>query len=320
MGDRRRVVVVLAVAGASCVVAQALVFAMGQSYESKPEQKAEQKQAQRQATTEEKAAAERRAAQLRQEMTEVEAKFRQQQSQAESEAQRQQAELDAKWKSEREKLQQSKQQELNTTTANAQQREAIEARFRQQEDVLNSKFQEQKQDVESRLRERRSEFQRQAEERKRSINDQLSSVRTGVEATAAQPFERVREQADQIGERYAQREEEARTAQPQEFPESDELAGTITAIDAQEGVLSIDQAPDVSGPNAQALAEESPTELIVDQKTTVMNGQQRLALNSLKVGDQVRIQVVDSQDGRLLARTIMIEQMPGPRVQPRGYP
>jgi len=319
MGDRGRVVVMLAAAGASLVAAQALVFAMGQSYESKPEQKAEQKQAQRQATTEEKAAAERRAAQLRQDMADVETKFRQQQSQAESEATRQQAELDAKWKSEREKLQQSKQQELSAA-AGGQQRQAIEARFRQQEDVLNGKFKEQKQDVESRLRERRAEFQRQAEERKRSINDQLSSVRTSLGATAEQPFERVREQADQIGERYAQREEEARAAQPQEFTESEEVAGTITAIDAQEGVLSIDQAPDVSGPNAQALAEESPAKLMVDQKTTVMNGQQRLALNSLKVGDQVRITVVDSQDGRLLARTIMIEQIPGPRVQPRGYP
>jgi len=82
--------------------------------------------------------------------------------------------------------------------------------------------------------------------------------------------------------------------------------GKIAAIDPQRGAVKL-QMPATS---TQATAgTPQPTAFLVDEKTVIFKGLDRLKLEELKVGDQVRIEYVP-QEGKNMARSIAV-QAPG---------
>ncbi len=95
---------------------------------------------------------------------------------------------------------------------------------------------------------------------------------------------------------------------------SQQVSGSIAAIDAQRGALKL-QGPVASSQPGGSTPQ--PTIFLVDDHTIISKGPQRLQLADLKVGDAVQVEYA-LEAGRHMARTVHVQESTPGAATPAG--
>lgn len=183
--------------------------------------------------------------------------------------------------------------------------ERTEQRLR---DEMNQKKAEISRDAKEKARDIKHDTERRIDALQSKTEEQREEIQTNLERAeqhTEQQLDAARaREAQERADREAELRQEREQAQQAQV-KTDEISGTVTALDPASRTLAIRE--DLPGPFAQP----TPTNVQLDKDIAVMEGGKRLSLHDIQVGDRVRLQLRDHA-GQRTVQAIEIAQRMSP--------